>query len=227
MPRYSSYETYGDGSYRYDDRYDAGEFNTYGTSSRGPSSGEYYYEQSPYTSSSHRSSSPHPSRSMYDTHGYAREGSFAGEEDLRRRHLRWYRRRDTESSYGEQSDPRTRLGRDDHYEPANGRRSGLSQEVYTDDREPRQERRHADDRARYRQMLSSAEPRGGPRLERRGAITSEDEGYAAYARAQQDTRRAEEASRGSDSRGDDPSRPSAVYGLDRSQHQWFPSYEFR
>jgi hypothetical protein len=246
MPRYSSYETYSDGSYMYDDRYDAGEFDTYDESSsrgRGPSSGAYSDGESHYGNFQH-DASPNtlPSRrSARDTHGYAREGSYTGEEDLRQ-HLGRYRFGHAgEFAHGNQSNSRTRLGRDDGYEYARGQPSGLSQEVYEVDpyisrssrsvenyERPCAARSYApspykgDDGDRYTR---------GYRIERRGAILNENNTYAAYVQAQMENQRARQTANGARSslgeRRSDPHLPSALHGVERSNRQWFSSYEYR
>ncbi|KAF2630527.1 hypothetical protein BU25DRAFT_259434 [Macroventuria anomochaeta] len=229
MPRYSRFETYSDGQYTYDDRYDTGEFSTHGHS-RGPSSNAFsdctshYGHSSPYHHAS-RFTRTHSSRhSGLDEHGYPMEGAYAGEEDLRRRMSRYQVDESTSTSY---SDPRTRLGRDDRdcaYDF--GRRSRLSEQTYSDpeDREACRERerkqaeleyqiqreqdreRRCAERESYDEYASSR--RGG----RRGAVTAGNDEYLAYQQAlrEQQQRKYEE-------------RPANVCGYGWG---WFPSYEF-
>ncbi|KAF9697716.1 hypothetical protein EKO04_004077 [Ascochyta lentis] len=223
MSRHPRRETYGDGQYMYDDRYDAGEFETYGQSTsrgRGPSSGEFYHGQSPYTTSSSSSR-----RGPYDTNGNHREGSYAGEESLRRRLGRDSYGHIDRSTFNE-TDPRMRLGRDNRSEHEYGRRSGLSQ-LSAEGREARREAHREEPdrleqrRQRRREARTSAPTAddyadGNPyvrsgRSERRGAVTSANDPYLANMQAARDEQRSAYGDRSSSVRG----------------RGWFPAYEFR
>ncbi|KZM18989.1 hypothetical protein ST47_g9846 [Ascochyta rabiei] len=225
MSRPSRRETYDDGQYEYDDRYDAGEFETYGQStshSRGPSSGEYYYSQAHYDKAPYITSSPAARRTPCDTHGYAREGSYAGEESLHRRLGRQPYGHTDRSTYNK-TDPRTRVGRYSRSEHGHGRRSGLFQQISTDDcevsREARDEglhRRREQLRQHRRETWTSTLTAddyadGNPyvrsgRSGRRSAVTSENDPYLADVQAAHDD------------------RPSSVRGLRQGYH---PAYEYR
>lgn len=213
MPRYSSWEVFGDGEYAYDDRCDAGEFTTYGQS-RGPSS-------NPYSNGTRHGSNTSSSRrrqAAYDEDGYPVEGGYAGEEDLRRRTARY-----TMGESTSRTDPHARLGRDSQYAYNAGRRSQLSERVYADERGSDSQRRQQRERERehalaeleyqmQRERRARRDAYSG-RSNRRGAVTAENDEFLAYQQRQREQQmRAYE---------------EMPQNVRRHGRGYFPAYEYR
>lgn len=165
MPRYSSREIYGDGESAYNDRSDAGEFSTYGQS-RGPSSNAYADGMS--HDGDHASNSFRRRQTAYDEDGYPMEGAYAGEQDLRR-----YISRATMGEPSPYTNPCRRLERDGQYAYEPDRRSRLSEQTYTEERESemcRQREREQAERARQAQREQQLARRQARRLSERKRI---------------------------------------------------------
>ncbi|KAF3038573.1 hypothetical protein E8E11_007036 [Didymella keratinophila] len=204
MSRYSRYDAFDDGNDMYNSRYDAGEFSTYGRS-RGPTSGAY---------NNGRSSRSSPSRQFReDMYGYPMEGGYAGEQDLRRRMARYG---ESSSSY---DDPRARPGRSSGSGYEAGRRSGLREQVYADDRQTRREQQEAQLEYQMQQQQQERERRRAGRdgfagrSGRRGAVTGANDVYLAYMQAKREQQQREH-----------DERPRNVQRYGRG---YFPAYEFR
>ncbi|KAF1358455.1 hypothetical protein EJ07DRAFT_156687 [Lizonia empirigonia] len=131
------------------------------------------------------------SRHPYDTQGYSRECAYGGEESLRHRLGREGRESHgylDESRYNE-LDPRTRVGRDDRSRSgyASGHRSGLSQQIYTDDYEEHRQTRRGPEQSQVERQLQAEHEREA----RRAARYTSSSSYAShvdnpYARSSRD-----------------------------------------